>query len=250
MPAWVSSQATELAPYETGYAAAIEDKLEGLSARGYSCEWNYGGSQCDPGDAADVCSENPQAAYAVMAIANMVNYLDDVFQTLQVVINTMTPMFATFPETFNPGNITTLPGSADTGIAGSSLYFVGSLAALVPGLGAVSAGGNAAKALGGLGAVSYMGGSAAGVAGLDGGESGNLEVQFASFAAISQLLGDLSQAVADGFSTFASSRLSEVPPEGFETDPTYLPSILATGDFAEPHPPFSLSMAQNLTAVG
>lgn len=85
MPAWVSSQATELAPYSTGFAVALQDELSGLSARGYSCEWNYGGSQCDVGDAADVCTENPQAAFAVMATANFVNYLDDVFQTLQVV---------------------------------------------------------------------------------------------------------------------------------------------------------------------
>lgn len=55
---------------------------------------------CDTGDAKDVCSENPQAAFATIAIANFVNYLNDVFQAFQVVINTMTPVFATFPETF------------------------------------------------------------------------------------------------------------------------------------------------------
>lgn len=159
----------------------------------------------------------------------------------------MTPTFATFVDTFNPGNITTLPGSSQAGIAGTALYFAGSLAGLIPGVGLVS--GTAAKtAYGGLGAVSYMGGSAAGVANIGEG-SGNIEVQFASFATISGLLGDLAQAVADGFSTFASSRLSEIPPDGFETDPQQLPSILASGAFAEPHPPFDLSMAQNLTAA-
>lgn len=44
MDDWISSQATEMAPYSTGFAAAIEEKLSGLSANGYSCEWSYG--QC------------------------------------------------------------------------------------------------------------------------------------------------------------------------------------------------------------
>lgn len=242
MPAYVSSQATELAPYSIGFAVALSNKLPEPSSMGYSCEWSYGGKECQLNVAAQVCSEDPQAAYAVMAIADFVNYLDDVFQTLQLVINTMTPQFATFPETFNPKNITTLPGNSAAGISGTALYFVSSLAGLIPGVElAGDAAGSAAKALGGIGAVAYMGGSAAGVSNI-GGDSGNIEIQFSSFSTISGMLGDLAQAVADGFSTFATSLLSDMPPEGFESDPRQLPTILSEGGFAEPHPPFDPSM--------
>lgn len=211
---------------------------------------HIGGSQCEVGAIANVCSEDPEAAFAAMAIANLVNYLDDIFQALQTVITTMTPTFATFPETFNPNNITTFPGSSDASVIGTASYFVGSLAALIPGVGAITAGSTAAARLGTVGSVSYMAGSGANMANLGGSSSdSSIEVQFLSFAAIQGLLGELAQAMADGFSEFTSSILTDTPPDDLQTATRQLPSILAGGAFAESAPGFSLSSAQNLTAA-
>lgn len=186
-----------------------------------------------------------------MAIAHFVNYLDDIFQAFQTVVTTMTPVFATFPETFNPGNITTLPGgSSDASIVGTTSYFIGSLAAMIPGVGIAAAGSTAAARLGTLGAVSYMAGSGANMANLGGDSSSDsIEVQFLSYTAIQDLHGTLKQVVSDGFSEFASSRLSGIPPDGFESDSRQLPSILAGGAFAKPAPGFSMDSAKNLTAA-
>lgn len=160
----------------------------------------------------------------------------------------MTPAFATFPDTFNPGNISTLPGTSDASTVGTASYFIGSLAALIPGVGAVAAGSTAAARLGNLGSVSYMAGSGANMANLGDDSSGGLEVQFRNYGKIQALLSGLGQAVTDGFAEFLNSRLSETPPDGFESDPRQLPQILAGGTFARPANKFSLDSGKNLTA--
>lgn len=248
MPAWISSQATALAPLSTPFADGIEDMLPGLSANGYSCEWSFGGEQCDVGSVADTCPQNPQAAFAAMAIGNLINYLDDVFQALQTVITTMTPTFATFPDTFNPNNITVMPGTGGLSTASIASYFVGSVAALVPGLG-LTQGATAAARLGSLSAVAYMAGSGAAIGTVTDDGTDNIEVQFQSFATIEGLLGQLSKAVSDSFAAFAEDLLTTIPGDGYAEDPRQLPSLLSEGAFAEPHPGFDSSMAQNLTAA-
>ncbi|KAK5168600.1 uncharacterized protein LTR77_005909 [Saxophila tyrrhenica] len=248
MSDFIVSQATEMAPYQTGFSDTVEEKLPNLSSEDYQCSWSYGGTHCDAGPVIDSCPQNPQFAYIEIATINLVNYLDDIFQAFQTVITTVTPAFAGFPGTFNPNNITTLPGDDPAGLAGAASYFVGSLAALVPGFGLFAEGSTAAARFGQLGAAAYAAGSVAGISEFSD-ESGNIETQFSDFAAISKMLSRLSDALASTFSTFVTSRMNEAPPEGFETDPTHLPMLLADGTFAEPHPPFSLSQAENLTAA-
>lgn len=57
-----------------------------MGARDYSCTWSYGGTHCDPGDVVDVCPSNPQFSFVEIAIVNLVNYLDDLFQSVQTVV--------------------------------------------------------------------------------------------------------------------------------------------------------------------
>jgi len=77
-----------------------------------------------------------------------------------------------------------------------------------------------------------------------------LNLKFEDAASISYLLGNLSKSLNDGFEAFATSRMNEVPPPGFETDPTYLPQLLSGGSFAGLlKGAFTQEMADNFTAA-
>ena len=151
MSSWIASKATALAPYATSFAKAIENELPGLGAIPYSCKWGSAGGSCSLDVVAQQCSQDPYAMFAASAIANLVNYFDEALRTFNLVIDRMTPAFASFPGTFMPNNVTKFPasGPSDEAIAGTALYFAGSLAGLIPGVGPVLGG---AFRVGGLGA--------------------------------------------------------------------------------------------------
>jgi len=151
MSSWIASKATALAPYSTSFAKAIENELPGLGAIPYTCQWGSAGGYCNLDAVARQCSHDPYAAFAASAIANLVNYFDATLEAFNLVIDTMTPAFANFPKTFMPYNVTKFPasGPSDEAIAGTALYFAGSLAGLIPGVGPVVGG---AFRVGGLGA--------------------------------------------------------------------------------------------------
>src|ERR1700761_8401128 len=93
---FVLIESTALQPFSQGIEATFEEKVPGLAVSEYSCAWNSGTSQCDPADVLDYCSQNPQYAFALAAIANFVNYIEDLFQAVETVVTTMTPSFANF----------------------------------------------------------------------------------------------------------------------------------------------------------
>ena len=238
---------------EKSFTQTLQDYMPGLEAASYKCGWRSG--DCDPYRVADHCSDNPKAAFTLMAVANMVIYLNHLFDIFQEVVSGLTPALMKFPETYNPKEITTKAGTTAFGGAGTALFFVGAIAAFTPGLNIISATGTAGVALNRLSTFTYASGALSGALNLGAGGDTSIEVQFMNAANIEDFLGQLVDAVSGGFEKYINHILNDVPDDmsdeqpKYKDDPRELPLLLKDGTFAGPIPEPPESMRENITAA-
>ena len=258
MDQWLTDKANGAQPFDgKSFYQILQDALPDLGVKGYKCGYRNG--DCDPARIADQCVDDPKASLALFSVTNLIIYMEDLYDMFDEVVETLIAASQSFPQTFNPKNITTEGGADGWSGAGTALSFAAAVAAFAPGLGLVSAAGSAAGTLNKFSAAAYAAGGAANLEGLTGGGGESIEVQFLSAANIIKYLGDTKGTMSQGFRSFFEHHLHDVPATNIENsmnhrpyysfDPTELPQLLAGGQFIEPHDDFSVSMMQNMSAA-
>jgi hypothetical protein len=255
MDQYVMNEAIQLD--DITYVKKMEDYMPKLAAESWSCEWKD--DTCEQSPLNNHCLDNPKAAYSLLAVTNMVAYLRSLSDLFSSVAQELEAAYPKFTVTFNPKEISTKAGTTPFGGMGTSLFFIGAVAAFAPGVNIIAAAGTVGTALNRLSTVTYAAGALAGTLNMGSGGDDSIEVQFLNAANLQDFLARMIRTVSSGFEKYISHILVDKPLSSidaglnhktrYEDEPSELPQLLKDGTFAGPLPGPSESMRQNLTAA-